>query len=95
LKVGLPPQTPGTATKIFAFFARILLVRHYARFSDKLKTGVPQTGQLYVQKNLPNGLKNDQRIKRIVPTRRDKTLCKNKAFKSVGRFSIRWARKKV
>jgi hypothetical protein len=44
-------------------------------------------------KKFSNGLKNDQRIKRIVPPRRDKTLCKNKAFKSVGRFSIRWAQK--
>jgi len=49
-----------------------------------------QAATKQVLKKLPNGLKNDQRIKRIVPSRRDKTLSKNKAFKSVGRFFIRW-----
>jgi hypothetical protein len=29
----------------------------YARFSDKLKTGVPQTGQLYIQKNFTQRIK--------------------------------------
>jgi Spy/CpxP family protein refolding chaperone len=40
--------------------------------------------------NFRQRIKNDQRIKHVVTPRQDKALSKNKAFKSVGRFSIRW-----
>jgi hypothetical protein len=56
-------------TKIFA---TIELLTGYAGFSDRLKTGVPQAGQLWIQKIF-------QRIKKR-PTDKvsscDKTLCK-------------------